>query len=91
MYKYQCELYNYNEQVRKRKILALLVLKDALTRQKRFHVRDIYLKRRQQGFHHNLIQEMRLGEREQYINFHRMSVQKFDALSHARTFASLFL
>ncbi|KAJ8942352.1 hypothetical protein NQ314_007010 [Rhamnusium bicolor] len=76
---------NYNHYMwRRRILLALLYLKHEFTSTgsqcKRFWVRNIYLKRKQQGDFHNLIQEMRLNDGDKFFNYFRMSSEQFDIL-----------
>ena len=47
---------------------------------KRFWVRPIFTKRRQQGEYHNLLQEMRLSDENSHFRYLRMSKERFDSL-----------
>ena len=43
-------------------------------------VRPIFIRRRQQGDYHNLLQEMRLSDPESHFRYLRMSKETFDCL-----------
>ena len=54
-------------------------------------VRSLLQKRPQQGSHNNLIQEMRLSDRESHFSFMRMSKETFDVLlNKVRCFPTLY-
>ena len=77
----------YDKMGRKRlkKLLFLAVLyrrrrRRLCTSNRRFWVRQIFTKRREQGEFHNLIQEMRLVDPESHFRYLRMSKYTFDDL-----------
>ena len=51
-----------------------------MKRSKRFWIRSIFTKRRQQREYHNLLQEMRLSDPESHFRYLRMSRERFDSL-----------
>lgn len=62
-------------------LLSLLLLKlKRKKRPKRFWQRNIYKRRSSQGDYHNLLQEMRLTDKEKYFNYLRMSCDTFKEL-----------
>lgn len=72
---------NFCNNMLKKKLLILLYYNRHLRRpQRSVWVREIFKKRRQQGDYHNLIQEMRLGDKDKHFNYFRMSSQQFDEL-----------
>jgi hypothetical protein len=65
---------------RRRAILALFCWKEIYGTKRRCQVRPLFKRRKEQGYFHNLIAEMRLGDQDAFFNFHRMSPDKFDEL-----------
>ena len=64
-----------------RRLLLLLLLRRRRSRaRKRTRVRKIYIKRREKGEYHALIQEMRLSDHDSFYKYFRMSPQRFDQL-----------
>ena len=66
-------------------ILLLLESRRLLQRenrgnQRRFWVRPIFTARKTYGCYHTLVQELRLGDREWYFKFIRMSPERFEHL-----------
>ena len=49
-------------------------------RARKFWVRPLFRRRRQQGEYHNLLQEMRLADPESHFRYMRMSKETFDSL-----------
>ena len=49
-------------------------------KKKRLLVRDIFKKRNEHGHYHTLLQEMKLGDRESYFRYLRMSPNRFEHL-----------
>ena len=47
---------------------------------RRMWVRPIFMKRKEQGDYHNLLQEMRLCDPESHFRYIRMSKLRFDSL-----------
>ena len=65
--------------------------RSAARRKRRMWVRPLLQKRSQQGSHNNLIQEMRLSDRESHFSFMRMSKETFDVLlNKVRCFPTLY-
>ena len=64
-------------------ILTYIVIRNRrkkTRRARRFWVRPILTKRRQQGEYHQLLQEMRLSDPESHFRYLRMSKERFDTL-----------
>ena len=61
-------------------VSAIILRRRQRKRRKRFWVRSIFTKRRQQGEYHNLLQEMRLSDEESHFRYLRMSRERFDLL-----------
>ena len=80
-------LYNNMAVLCRRKLLLLLLirrrqLRTKLKYRKRFWVRPINRKRKQQGEYANLIREMQLGDHESFFKYFRMSPAVFESLFH---------
>ena len=49
-------------------------------KKRKMWVREIFQGRKNQGVYNNLVQEMRLGDRESYFRYMRMSPDRFEQL-----------
>ena len=61
-------------------VLALYVMLRRRRRRRSVWVRPIFVRRRQQGEYHQLLQEMRLADPESHFRYMRMSKERFDRL-----------
>ena len=61
-------------------VLGIIHRRRRRKRPKRFWVRPIFTKRREQGEYHNLLQEMRLSDEDSHFKYLRMSKERFDLL-----------
>ena len=62
-------------------LLLLIALRRRRKKKKRnVWVRPIFSLRRKQGEYHNLLQEMRLTDREAHFRYMRMTKERFDSL-----------
>lgn len=61
-------------------LLCLIHRRRQRRHKKQFWVRPIFQRRREQGEFYNLVQELRLSDREFHFKYMRMSKERFDEL-----------